>query len=531
MNKQDYSIVVQAKERCQRFGLDPNGLPKFSQCLSPGDLEKKVISYGEILEVVKFFIDKFLSSVEGTPFLIMVTDDKGFVLKFEGDSSIVATLNQLRIKEGVRFNEEEAGVNSIYLALRYDEPIQLIGKDHYYQVLHQAACYSVPFRNKVNKQPLGTITFFTFIPFDNPLYLTMLGMIVDSIERELLVREKNKQLYILNKALLQTSFQAIIITDAYGNIIEINDNGRQLLNQIASEKMESGNSNILAVEILGSYFKNVLVERQKYIGMELSMLVGGAVHYFILDVIPIFDDRNSLICTVGSLRDISEMKNTEDRLRNAEKLSILGQMAAGVAHEIRNPLTTIKGLLQLSKEQLDSGYYKLLLSEIERMNSIVGELLVLGKPHDEQFSEGNCLSIMNNILQIFETQAVMNGVSISKEIRNFGYVYCNANQIKQVFMNILKNAIEAMPYGGNIHILLDIEEGEQLIRFIDSGKGMSDEVLSKLGQPFYSTKDYGNGLGIMVTKRIIDSHQGRIKFTSQIDSGTTVDIHLPLLKR
>lgn len=138
---------------------------------------------------------------------------------------------------------------------------------------------------------------------------------------------------------------------------------------------------------------------------------------------------------------------------------------------------------------------------------------------------------MNHILQIFETQAIMNGISISRDIKRFGYIYCDSNQIKQVFMNILKNAMEAMPYGGKIHVELDIKGSEQIIRFIDNGKGMPEDVLRKLGQPFNSTKDYGNGLGIMVTKKIIDSHKGRIQFTSLIESGTTVDIRLPILNR
>lgn len=530
MKKQDRSIVIQAKGRCKKLGLDPTVVPTFSQCLSPERLAEKVTTYSEILDVVKFFVNKFLSSVKGTPFLVSVTDYEGYVLTLDGDSSIVETLNQLGIKEGVRFIEEDAGVNSISLALRHDQPIELIGEDHYHKILHQAACYSVPFRYNGNKQPLGTVSLFTFIPYDNSLFLVMLGTIIDSIERELLVREKNKKLYILNQVLLQTSYHAIIVTNSQGEIIELNDNGKQMLEMISPEKGKYDGSSILLVDKIGPYFKKVLLEQQEYIGIELSIGIDGALHYYILDVIPIFDDRRSLICTVGSLRDISEMKNTEDLLRNAEKLSVVGQMAAGVAHEVRNPLTTVKGLLQLSKNQFKPEYYELLMSEIDRMNLIVSEFLVLGKPHNVKYREEDCLLILNHILQIFETQAIMNGISISRDIKRFGYIYCDSNQIKQVFMNILKNAMEAMPYGGKIHVELDIKGSEQIIRFIDNGKGMPEDVLSKLGQPFNSTKDYGNGLGIMVTKKIIDSHKGRIQFTSLIETGTTVDIRLPLLK-
>lgn len=528
MIKQDGSIVIQSKERCQTFRLDPTVIPTFSQSLSSDRLKEKITTYEDILDVVNFFTKKFLSSVEGTPFLVMITDDEGYVLRLGGDTSMVDTVKQLGIKEGVLFREEDAGVNSISLALQYDLPIELIGEDHYFEILHQAACYSVPFRDKDKKQPLGTITLFTFIPYNNPLFLLILSNLVDSIERELLVREKNKQLYILNQALLQTSYQAVLVTNAQGDILDCNEKGKHLLNRISPEYV---GSSILPVEEIGSYFKNVLLNQQEYIGVELSISLDGTPHYFILDVVPIFDDRHSLICTVGSIRDISEMKNTEDQLRNAEKLSVVGQMAAGVAHEIRNPLTTIKGLLQFSKEKFQLDHYKLLMSEIDRMNLIVSELLVLGKPHAVQYKEENCLSILNDILKIFEPQALMNGISLSTDIRNHGSIYCDSNQIKQVFMNILKNATEAMPYGGNIHILVDTEGSEQLIRFQDDGEGIPEEVLQKIGQPFCTTKKLGNGLGIMVTKKIIDSHKGQIQFTSLIESGTTVDIYLPLQLR
>lgn len=530
MMKHIDSIVIQAKKRCQTYGLDPNALPNFSQYLSPDKLEEKLTAYAELLEIVNFFMNKFLFTVEGTPFLVMVSDDKGYALKMDGDASILDTIRNLGIKEGIRFNEEDAGINSIDLALRYDQPIQLIGEDHYFAILHQAACYSVPFRYKGNKQIMGTISLLTFIPYDNPLFLSMLRTIVDSIERELLVRKNNRQLYILNKALLQTSHQAIFITDAEGSIIELNEKGKDILKNISAKKDEFSDSNILYVKEIGSYFKDVLSDQRECIGIELSISVNGDLHYFILDVIPIFDDRNNLICTVGSLRDISEMKKTEDLLRNAEKLSVVGQMAAGVAHEIRNPLTTIRGLVQLSKAHFKPDHYNLLMSEIDRMNIIVSELLVLGKPHAVQHKEANCFSILNEILHIFETQALMNDISISKDFKDCGTIFCDANQIKQVFMNILKNAMEAMPYGGNIHILTNIQGQEQLIRFTDNGKGMPEDVLNKLGQPFYSTKDYGNGLGIMVSKKIIASHKGRVQFTSLVDTGTTVDVYLPLQK-
>ena len=301
------------------------------------------------------------------------------------------------------------------------------------------------------------------------------------------------------------------------------------LKLMSSKRSDYDRSSIFYAEKIGSYFMNVLSDKQEIVGIEISIDIDGALHYFILDVIPIFDDRNSLIYMVGSLRDISEMKKAEAYLRNSEKLSVVGQMAAGVAHEIRNPLTTIKGMLQLSKDQFQSDHYKLLMSEIDRMNFIVSELLVLGKPHAIHYSEVEFISILDDVLKLFESQAVMNGISIMRDIKSCGNIYCDPNQIKQVFINILKNATEAMPYGGNIHVIVDIKGPWQLIRFVDNGEGIPEDVLNKIGQPFCTTKKDGNGLGIMMIKKIIDSHNGKIQFNSQVKSGTTVDIRLPLL--
>ena len=529
MLKQDDSIVIQAKKRCIEFGLDPTVVPKFSQRLSSGDYAKKIKSYTEILDIVKFFINKFLYSFDGVPFLVVVSDDNGHILRYEGDSSILDMVNQLGIREGVRYIEKDMGVNAISLALQYDQPIQLVGEDHYCQVYHNSACYSVPFRNISNSKPLGTISLLTYIPYDNPLLLVILDTIVDSIERELLVQEKNKKLFILNQGLLQTSYQSVIVTDSGGNIVDCNENGKQILTLLSPKRNDEDRSNIFYAEKIGSYFKNVFCNNQEVVGIEISLEIDGTLHYYLLDVIPIFDDRNSLIYIVGSLRDITEMKSTEVYLRNSEKLSVVGQMAAGVAHEIRNPLTTIKGMLQLSKDRFQTDHYNLLMSEVDRMNFIVSELLVLGKPNVTHFSEIELSSILDDTLKLAESQALMNGISITSDIKSCGAIYCDPNQIKQVFINILKNSMEAMPFGGTIHVIAEINGSEQLIHFVDNGEGIPQDVLNKIGQPFCTTKKDGNGLGIMMVKKIIEAHKGKIKFSSQVKSGTTVDIRLPLL--
>lgn len=231
------------------------------------------------------------------------------------------------------------------------------------------------------------------------------------------------------------------------------------------------------------------------------------------------------------IRDISERKKNEELLINSEKLYVAGQLAAGIAHEIRNPLTSLKGFLQLiaSGRGNTSNFYDIMKSELIRIESIVSELLMLSKPQVYEFVHKDSRQIMADTVNLLETQAILHNVMIEfhSDYRPL-WVLGVENQLKQVFINVLKNAIEAMHNGGVVTITMSLEEESAvLIRIKDEGSGIPDEQLAKIGQPFYTTKDKGTGLGLMVTYKIIDNHQGRISAESKLGVGTTFVIQLP----
>jgi PAS domain S-box-containing protein len=231
------------------------------------------------------------------------------------------------------------------------------------------------------------------------------------------------------------------------------------------------------------------------------------------------------------LRDLTERKNAEERFVRSEKLSAIGQLAAGVAHEIRNPLTALKGFTQLLQRDLGDKYHyiKIMQSEIERINDIVNEFMSLSKPHLVQFSSGNIRTILLGVISILETQANLRNVIISLDDSElYAIIHCDENQLKQVFINIITNAMDAMPQGGQIYIYILLINAEQLlIRFQDQGHGIPEDIISKIGEPFFTTKDTGTGLGLMICHRIIEAHHGKIIITSKVNIGTTVDILLP----
>jgi PAS domain S-box-containing protein len=240
-------------------------------------------------------------------------------------------------------------------------------------------------------------------------------------------------------------------------------------------------------------------------------------------------ENDEIIGAVVTFQDITERRKTEDLLLRSDKLSVLGQMSAGIAHEIRNPITALKGFLQLMKSNVEENrYVDIMLSEIERINLIVGEFLFLAKPNEILFETKDIKILLHNVITLLDTQAIINNVQILTDFSpEIPFIQCDENQLKQVFVNILKNAIESMPKGGNIVVEVKREDDENvLIRFTDQGCGIPEDKLSKLGEPFYTTKETGTGLGLMVSYKIIEAHQGHMKIHSEINKGTIVEVTL-----
>ncbi|MBT2757727.1 PAS domain S-box protein [Mesobacillus foraminis] len=232
-------------------------------------------------------------------------------------------------------------------------------------------------------------------------------------------------------------------------------------------------------------------------------------------------------------KDVSERKaQTERLLQKSEKLALLGQMAAGIAHEIRNPLTSIKGFVQLFKDQnQQKEYYDIVLSELDRINAIVGEFLVLAKPSAAVYSAQDVKELIRDVVTLFNNQSLLNNVQIFVEFdRDLPMISCEQNQLKQVLLNLLKNAIEAMPMGGIVEIrAMAKDDGKISIQVTDQGMGIPEDRIPTLGEPFYTTKEKGTGLGLMTSYKIIESHNGELVISSKVNEGTTIEIILPAL--
>jgi two-component system sporulation sensor kinase A len=352
------------------------------------------------------------------------------------------------------------------------------------------------------------------------------------------------------RMLVEQAADSFFLVDRKGRIIDVNTQACRILGYTREH-------------LLSMHFEMIFAlpadERQKVINKASHGQTANFEDQMILDNgtrIPV--DINLGLIRMGDeemflalVRDITDRKKeaeedkrqTQQLMLNSEKLSVVGQLAAGIAHEIRNPLTVVKGFLKLMEREWDQNpyqnpyqkpyYFQVLSSEIDRMELIVNELLILSKPQAQEYYDKNLRVVLEQVIALIEPQAHLQNVEVIVNFYADGPVFirCDENQMKQIFINFIKNGIESMEDGGEILIYvakkIDDHRDGIGITIIDHGCGISEDQLKKLGEPFYSTKERGTGLGFMVSKKIIESHDGTLKVTSKVNEGTTIELFLP----
>jgi len=229
-----------------------------------------------------------------------------------------------------------------------------------------------------------------------------------------------------------------------------------------------------------------------------------------------------------------EEMEARERLRQSEKLAALGKLSAGLAHELRNPLNTISMLIYAMAREIlpDSSFaadLKVVQGELQRMSLLIEQFLEFARPRPPHFQRERLEEIMEETLLLIGPEARTRGITIYKEWdKSLPRVWVDGSQMKQVFMNLLLNALQAMPNGGKLIVRLHVSGGSLLAAITDEGEGICPEVRANLFQPFFSTKQGGTGLGLSISQRIVEGHNGRLRLFSQPGTGTTVVVRLPL---
>ncbi|MCV9885467.1 PAS domain S-box protein [Metabacillus halosaccharovorans] len=246
----------------------------------------------------------------------------------------------------------------------------------------------------------------------------------------------------------------------------------------------------------------------------------------------IADEKTGEITGLISIsRDITSRLEKDKLLQKSEKLAVVGQLAAAVAHEIRNPLTSIKGFIQLFSQtkECNEEYMKIVRDELNRVEEIISEFLTMARPQQEKNETLNIDELINQVITLLNTQAIL----VNKEIK-YENVAANPlvrgdkNQLKQVFYQIIQNGLDALEEKGTVYIHLSANDGIIKVKVKDNGRGIPNERLKNIGEPYYSIKEKGTGFGLMTSFQIIENHQGRIEIDSIVGQGTVVSVTLPM---
>jgi two-component system, sporulation sensor kinase E len=381
----------------------------------------------------------------------------------------------------------------------------------------------------------GVKTFDTIkVPLFNPdgsrQGLVIMGR--DITERKIVEKllEESRQQY---KSLFEYSPDIVYLFDLKGYVTNLNPHFEIITGFKVEEVIGSHYKKIIPSkyhEKSLKYFSKVITEQKSQV-FEIEIIHKNGSNIMIqCTSLPIIVD-GQITGIIGYGRDITTLRQTEERLRRTEKLSVVGELSASVAHEIRNPLTSLKGFVQLLQMEDDKHqlYFQIMLDELDRINHILSELLLLAKPQEVKFSNADLYKILFDVVSLLRTEASLHDIQIDLfSSNNEIWIDCEPNQLKQLFINVIKNSIEASKKESKIKIhVTEFNNDNVSIMIQDQGYGISKERLGKMGEPFYSSKEKGTGLGLTVSYKIVQSHNGKITFESELNKGTTVLIELP----
>jgi len=242
---------------------------------------------------------------------------------------------------------------------------------------------------------------------------------------------------------------------------------------------------------------------------------------------PIRNDDGEIMGVVMVFRDITETKRMEENLARLDKLNMVGQMAAGIAHEIRNPMTTVRGFLQLLSINSDfvnyTEYFETMISELERANTIISGFLSMAKDTTLEAAEESLNRIIGSIAPLIQAEAIMNNKYVKLELGEIPDLMLIENDIRQLILNLVRNGLDASKDGDGLTIRTFAAQGKVVLSVQDHGNGIDEKLLDKLGTPFLTTKDNGTGIGLFMCYNIAEKNNASIEVDTS-ENGTTFSV-------
>ncbi len=337
--------------------------------------------------------------------------------------------------------------------------------------------------------------------------------------------------------LLESMTDGIIVTDRDHTVMLFNKAAERLIPLAFEDIMERVLWDCVADRALADFFAEKLRAQEKVSDREFTV-DGAPPRILSVSLLPLVRD-GSAQGNVVHVEDVTEKRSKEARLRRAESLASLTTLAAGVAHEIKNPLGSMGIHLQLihkkiaGKECIDAKdiaqHLGVIAEEVDRLNRIVVDFLFAVKPMDTRLEDGDINRVIEELIDFVKPELDQAGVSIETDLSTtLPLLRIDARYIKQAVLNLIKNAVAAMPGGGTLRVQTLRSGDEVLLRISDTGTGIPEEIMDKIFEPYFTTKPFGTGLGLTIVFKIAKEHFGDITVSSRMGEGTTFTISLPV---
>lgn len=331
---------------------------------------------------------------------------------------------------------------------------------------------------------------------------------------------------------------AVIVTDLDGNIVYWNTVAETLYlwesTEVINKKIYDIIVPISKKAKMKHIINNVVMTSGYWEGKFKDKTQAGNILDVFLKITLLTDKVRRPIGIVLISRDITKMKKVQRHIARLDRLNLVGEMAASLGHEVRNPMTTVRGFLQLLANKQSNAhqreYYSLMIEELDRANSLITEYLSLAKNKKIQLKSYNLNEIIENLLPLLRANAAINDVLIETKFNDIPELYLDCSEISQLVLNIVSNGIEAMPSGGQLTVETYMEQDDVILSIKDKGIGIPPELLNRIGEPFVTTKEKGTGLGMAVCYSICEKHHAQINIETG-KTGTTFFINFPIEKR
>lgn len=370
---------------------------------------------------------------------------------------------------------------------------------------------------------MKSLSFFFLLILNNLAYFsvaTISGYLADQLESQGIRLSSLKKLH---QSIVETIPSGILTIDVSGKILQANPVVAKIFFQsdFLGESIENLIPDFLWKSRVnkGKYQKHLKLSNQEEKVLDLQVIsqkTSGEESYLVL------------------LDDKTEIRKLEFAVRESEKLAAVGQLAAGIAHEIRNPLAGISGSIELLSEHVqnedDKKLNKIILKEIDRLNVLVGDFLDFAKPEKKPTESHDVSRVLNEVLDIVKLDPKLpTEVQVVREIDSDLFLICEPSKLKQAFLNIVMNAYQAMEKSPTRQLKVQAHRQEKWVevKIKDSGQGMDEATRQKMFIPFHTTKAKGTGLGLAITLKIFDLHQAQIFVESEKQKGTSFEIRLP----